>query len=201
MMATTWLGAAEELAEGIGEHGLAAASLVASAWRANVDPDATRALLAAATVLAGPVAALRAWEYVPPCTSAGALLAGAEEIEGEVAAALSFARQMARDCADAAESAVKDHEQARQDAAGGAALPAAVAAARQRMDAAARAIGDCEAALEVLAVAAEALREAGLLLLRVPAEFEETYEEPLRFIAAGRKLPWDGNFITPGAAA
>ena len=50
-MAVTWLGAAEEFAEGISEHGLAAASLVASAWRANVDPDATSALLGAATSL------------------------------------------------------------------------------------------------------------------------------------------------------
>lgn len=201
-MAGEWLAAAEEFAEAIGEHGLAAAGLTASAWRARVDPDATRSLLGAATALAGPLAASRAWGNVPPCASARDLLSGAEEIEGEVAGALKYARDTARACAEVLDAAAEHYQEARRDAEGAAARGdgAAAAAARERMTVAARVIGDCEAALDVLISAGEALRQAGILLLRVPADFEETYEEPLRFIAAGRKLPWDGNFITPGTA-
>jgi len=198
-MGDAWTAGAEEFAEAIREHGFAAAALTASAWQAGVDPDATRSLLAAASVLTGGDAVTRAWDRVPACPAAGDFLAGAEEVEGETAAAASFAERTARDCAEALEAAVEARARARRATAAasaqGNAAKAAVAAEERR---AARAIADCDAALEVLALAGEALRRAGLLLLRVPAEFEETYEEPLRYAASGRKLPWNGAFITPG---
>ncbi len=201
-MPETWLAAAEELADGIREHGYAAAALVASAWRAGVDPDATRSLLGAASVLTGGDAVSRAWDRVPPCVSAGQFLGGAEEIEGETAGAFRFAQRMAGDCAGTLDAAAEGYEQARQaaDAAAAAGDGDAEAAARDQAGWLQAVIGDCEAALEVIGAAAETLREAALLLLRVPADFEETYEEPLRFAASGRKLPRDGGFITPGTA-
>jgi len=198
-MGHAWTAAAEEFAEAIREHGFAAAALTASAWQAGVDPDATRSLLAAASVLSGGDAVARAWARVPPCPTAGDFLAGAEEIEGETAGAAAFAERTARACADALEAAVEARARARRATAAasaqGNAAKAAVVAEERR---AAQAVADCDAAIEVLAGAGEALRYAGLLLTRVPADFEETYEEPLRYAASGRKLPWNGAFITPG---
>lgn len=202
MMPSPWLAAAEEFAEAIREHGCDAAFLTASAWRAGVDPGATRSLLAAASVLAGGGAVARAWGRLPPCPGIGDFLGGAEQIEGEVAQAARFAYRMARDCEAAMDAALEAHGKAKRAAddaaARGNGAVAAAAAEQQRM--AAAAVADCDAALEVLAGAGGALQQAGQLLQRVPAEFEETYEELLRFGAAGRKLPWNGSFITPRAA-
>lgn len=204
-MGYTWTAAAEAFAEEIREHGFAAAAVVASAWRAGVDPDATRSLLAAAAVLTQGAAVAHAWYLAPPFPDKESFLSAAEETEGDVAAALQYARDMARDCGSVMDAAAEDHEQAAQDAAraagsGTGTAPAALAAAKERMAAALEVLADCDAALEVLSAAGEALSEARQALSRVPAEFEETYEEPLRFVAAGRKLPWDGAFITPGPA-
>jgi hypothetical protein len=195
----TWTDAAYQLADDAREPGYGIAALVASAWRARVDPYATRSLVSAACVLAGPEVMRRLWDQADPCPGDEALLEAAEGIEAQVAGMLRYAAGMAADCASARDRAAADHREAaaaaRIPADGG--LPDPVAA--RVMQEARRAAADCEAALDILDAVRAQLKLALDSLRQVPAELADTYEAAYDLLRGGGSLPRSGHFLT-GAA-
>lgn len=197
-MTPAWTAAAEQLADDARQPGFDAAVLVASAWRARCLPDATRSLIQAACALTSGDAVERVWDRPPPCPSADALLQGAEELEGETARLASHARSMAAACESARDQAIAAYENARRQALS-AAGDTTRTAADQEMHAMSQVIGDCEAALDLLAEVITRLNYAVNCFTQVPADFAEAYDVPLQHIRDGGTLPWSGDFLTaPG---
>lgn len=200
-MPSTWLSAAEVFADGIREHGEAAADLTASVWQARVDPDATRSLLDAAAVLTGGDAVARAWERVPACPNARAFLNGVEEIQGECVSSMRYAQDIGRQCADVHDAAAEEYQKARHARDRAAREDSdqsrvTVAAAEERMTWLSEIIADTEAALEKLDETYGLLHRAVLLLPQVEVDFADACDIPLQHIRDGGTLPWSGHFIT-----
>lgn len=196
---TTWTGQAQLLAADIREPGFAAAEINASAWCARVDPEATRGLIGAAMALTSNDAGKALWAAADPCPDDASLLAAVTELEGAVAQLLKAARTMAAGCRADFEAAMEQAQRARALLASdddtaraeGAALLAEATAA----------IGDCEAALEILDETGTRLAHALNCLAKVPDDLASTYEEPYALVHDGGKLPLDGGFLTGTAAA
>jgi hypothetical protein len=176
----TWTEAAARLADTAAEPGHGIAGLVASAWQARVDPYATRSLVSAAHVLAGCEVMRHLWDRVPPVPSGDALLEGAEQAEADVAGMLRHARGMAAECAR-----VRDRAAAGVTSSTGDARAAAAAA-----------VADCEAALEILGPLLVQLKLALDSLRQAPAELADTYEAAYALVRDGGKLPHSGHFLT-----
>ena len=197
--AIDWEDAAEMLSEDIRQPGLDLADLVASAWRARVDPYATRSLVSAACILAGPEVMLRMQDHADPCPNDEALLGSAAEIEADIAAMLRHARKMAEDCEDTGDRAAADYATAVARAttapqAGGQADPGAARA----MQAAGSALADCDAALEILEGVQNRLKQALDSVRQLPSELAGTYESAYDLLRRGGSLPHSGDFL--GAA-
>lgn len=208
-----WTALAEALAEDAREPGFGAAASVAAAWRARVDPAATRSLVTAAVVLAGPEVIPALWAAADPCPDAAALCRWAEDLEAHIGDLLRRCLSIGYACRAAHEAACEARIRALQDArraeaamiaadtpAAKAQFEAAVNAAREEAARAALAIADCEAALEILGDADARLRCALDRVRALPADHDETYEAPVRLVAAGGVLPHSGDFITAGDA-
>lgn len=195
-MSAPWSAAAEQFAEAAADIGFEAADLVASAWQARCDPEATRTLIQAAHALTGGDAVSRIWERADPCPSAEAFLAGAEELEAGAAALAAHAASITRACEATLRQAVSGYETARHREAT-LPVPAAAAAAAEQAGEAWAVIGDCEAALDLLTQVTERLGYAIGCFREVPGLLAEVYDVPLEFIAAGGTLPLSGDFLTP----
>ena len=210
---TGWTAQAELLADAIREPGFKAADVTASAWRAGVHAEATHGLVGAAMALTGGDAMGSLWDQVPPCPSDSVLLGHAAELEGSVTELATWCARMTGDCAadlaaaeaaasgayaaiGAAQAAIGDADSP-QAAASGQAL---LAVAESALSAALSEMADCEAALEVLGGAAGRLAYALKCLRRVPDDFADHYETPLRYKREAGPLPLSGLFLT-GAAA
>jgi len=198
----TWIAAAEQLAEDGGELGFSAAARVASAFRANCLPEATRNLMTAAYALAGEEVKLRFLDRVEPCATAEEFLTGAEELEGDAAALGKHAADMAAACETALEEAIGAHQAARrrmtaaQVNPGSRAARAEVAAALKAMRAAKRVIAECDAALDLICQVRERLEYVVRCFRCTPADFAEAYDVPLQHLRDGGTLPWSGTFLT-----
>lgn len=205
-MDLTWSGAAEILAGETEEHGLAAAALVASAWRARVDVDATRTLMAAAVALTDIAVVNLFWSHVDPCDGLDAYMLSVEEIAAEVTVTAKRATRLAAECFRVLQQAQDEHASAVTEARAAArdfpdpAAKARALAAGETKDQMERVIGDCEAAMETIDSAGQALNTALRLLGKTESDVEDAYEPVLEFIAGGGVLPKDGNFITEDTA-
>jgi hypothetical protein len=210
---TGWTAQAQMLAEDIREPGFDAAGLNASAWRARVDPAATRGLVGAALALTSNDAGSALWTAADPCPDDKTLLEYAAELEGAVAQLLKLASQMARDCradlsaahaklagAGAALAAAYGQAAAATTAAQATAAQTAIAAAQAQQGEALMEIADCEAALEVIDEAGTRLAHAANCLARVPGDLASAYEIPYGLVSEGGKLPHGGEFLTGTAA-
>jgi hypothetical protein len=164
--------------------GTTLAELDAAAWSARVDPEAVQSLTRAALIL-NPDAADAIWARTEPAETGDGLLAIVEEHAAAVA-------ELGRRACDLGETCEADRDTAVQ-AARDPDDPEAAAEAR-------RVLADCEAAIETLTALAARLEEAWRALLRVPDEYGEYFETPLRLAADGGTLPWSGDFLTAGAA-
>lgn len=207
-MITSWTAAAEQLATSAWEMGFDVASTVASAWQARCDPDATRSLVQAAHALTSGDALPSLWAKGQPRQSAEDFLAAAEEHEAQAAVLAKHARDMAAACESARGGVIAEYERAQQRAAKAQAgltseYPAVRAAAQAEIEAAQeimrqmqQVIGDCDAALELLAQVRERLDYAVGCFQRVPADLEDAYEPALQLVRDGGTLPWSGDFLT-----
>lgn len=169
------------MADALSEFGWGVTRLVASAWRAGVDPGATQSLVLAAHVLAGHEVMRHLWDEAQPLGDDSALLLAAGEAEADVHAVLARAGAMARDCQRAGARARKD------------------LAEGWWTEEAGVAVADCGAALEILGCIQDQARAALGALRQVPGELEDTYEVPYALVRGGGKLPHHGHFLT-GAA-
>jgi hypothetical protein len=194
---TGWTAQAQLLADAIREPGFNAAALNAAAWSARTDPAATRGIVGAAWALTSGDAGTALWAAADPCPSDQALTAAAAELEGEVAQLLKVASQMARNCRAALEAACAAAASA-QATLNSDAPPGAKVAAQEALSAARAAIGDCEAALEIIDETGTRLAHAGNCLARVPGDLAAVYEDPYQHIRDGGTLPHDGEFLTGG---
>ena len=195
----TWTDAAYQLADDAREPGYGIAALVASAWRARVDPYATRSLISAAHILAGPEVTRRLWDQAEPCPSDDALLEAAEGLEAQVAGMLRHAIGMAADCESTRDRAAGDYRAAVARAQALAEGNRADPALAQVMQAARAAVAGCEAALDILEAVRAQLKQALDSLRQVPAELADTYEAAYDLLRGGGSLPRSGHFLT-GAA-
>lgn len=206
-MTASWAAAAEQLADDAREPGFTAAETDAAAWQARCLPEATRGLMQAAHVLTCGDAGHTLWGKVSPSPSAIALLDAAEELEGETAGMAEHGRDMAAACEDTRDRAIAEYEAARRrlDALQRIApateeaqreIQAQIAGIRERLAELARVIGDCEAALDLLAQVTGRLDYALNCFRRVPDDLAEAYDVPLAFIRDGGTLPWSGDFLT-----
>jgi hypothetical protein len=210
---TGWTAQAEMLADAIREPGFKAAEVTASAWRAGVHAEATHGLVGAALALTDGEAMGSLWAQAEPCPSDAALLGHAAELEGAVAELLVHARRLDRAVQEALAAAMSAAAAAyaalaaaqaqaasasneREAAAG----TAAIAAAEAMLSAAQAQIGDCECALEILAAVTGRLDYALKCLRRVPDDFAQHYETPLRHKREAGPLPHSGLFLTGTAA-
>lgn len=204
-MDLTWSAAAEILAEETAEHGRAAAALVASAWNARVDVDATRTLMRAAAALAGKsVTSLFFDRSTDPCDGLDAYLASVEEIAAEVSVTARRATRVAEECFRVLQRAMDEHAEAAAETRNAAQqLPDPAAQARmlvlnETKTQMGRVLADCEAAMETIDSAGQALNTALRLLGRTEADVEDAYEPVLEFVADGGVLPRDGDFLNDG---
>lgn len=195
-MTGEWTAAAEQLAAAGHELGFDAARTVASAWRARCLPEATRSLIRAACSLTSGDAKQRLFDHEPPFRTAGDFLAAAEEHEAQAAATAATTRRLAAACGDTRERAIGDHQAAVRQAAAARAGDQAEAA-QETMRITAQVIGDCDAALDLLAQVSGRLGFAIACFRLTPAEYADVYDVPLQFIADGGTLPWSGDFLTP----
>jgi len=189
-----WTAAAGLAADTAAELGFDAALTVARAWRANCLPEATRSLTLAARALTSEDARMRFFDKEDPWRTAADLLGAAEEHEAQAAAMAMNVGKMAAVCENARDHAIGEHERAARRAAA-AASDAELGAARETMQAAMRAIGDCDAALELIAQVSDRLRYAARCFSATPAEFADAYDVPLQFVHDGGTLPWSGDFL------
>jgi hypothetical protein len=210
----TWTAAAEAFAEDIREPGFRAAGMDTAAWRARVDPAATRSIVQAAVTLTDGDARRQLWGRDGPVPDGPTLLAWCEELEAGLAGMLRHAQDMAVTCAETGERAESDYAEAREAArraeaglgSGEQAVRDAAAAeietAEQRMKDAADAMSDCEAALEILAAAGRKLAAAANCMRQVPDDIAETYKEVADLIRRRgiRAVPYSGDFLTRDVA-
>jgi hypothetical protein len=194
-LVTSWTGAAEQLAASAYELGDDIAGLAAAAWSARLLPAAMRSLIQAAVALTAGDAAASVMAPAEPCATAQEYLSGAEDLEGEAAALGRHAARMREACEQARNQASAEYSAAQHQAAG---EGEQAEAAQQRMREASAVMGDCDAALELIAQVLERLAYAADRCRRVPEDFTEAYDVPLEFIAAGGVLPLNGDFITAG---
>jgi hypothetical protein len=195
---TTWTGHAQLLADDIREPGFQAAEVNAAAWCARVDPQATRGLTGAALALTSGDAGKSLWAAAVPCPDDASLLTAAAELEGAVAGLLDRARRMAAGCRADSTWAAGEAAQARTLLASP--DPGIRGAAETRVTEARAALGDCEAALEILDETGTRLAHALKCLRQVPDDLAGTYEAPYQLVHDGGKLPHDGAFLTGTAA-
>lgn len=184
-----WADAADPLAADAAALGFDIADLVASAWRARVDPYATRSLVSAAHVLAGPPVMRRLWAEAEPCPSDEALLDAAEGLEAKAAGMLRDAIEMTGDCEMTRNRAAQDYLEAlaRTETAGAAGAEANTA------------LADCDAALDILEGVRGQIKQALDSLRQAPAELADAYEAAYYLLRRGGSLPHSGHFMT-GAA-
>jgi hypothetical protein len=196
---TGWTAQAHLLAADIREPGFTAASLNASAWRARVDPAATRGLVGAALALTSGDAGTALWAQADPCPDDKTLLEQAAELEGWVAALLKAATGMAQACRADLRAAVAAARAARAVMAS-AVTDDARAEAEAALAAALAVIADCEAALEIIDETGTRLAHAANCLAKVPEDLAAVYEILYGLVYEGGQLPHGGEFLTGTAA-
>lgn len=194
-----WTQAAEQLAALAYDLGIEIALINAAAWKARVDPDATRGLVGAALTLGAPLSAVL--PAGPLLRDDQQMIAAASDLESDVAGLLKNARDLACEINDNLTAAERDLERAmtdlrtaRQENTKEAAALAAVAA--QAVKEAQAQIADCETGLDVAVNLAECLQDALGRLQTVPGDLEDTYAVAYAHIRGGGTLPHDGDFLT-----
>jgi hypothetical protein len=110
---------------------------------------------------------------------------------------------MAADCESARSEAITEYKAAatisqRTELSGAqdASAQARMAAARERMRETTQVIGDCDAALELIAAMLERLDYAAACFRQVPADLAAVYDIPMQMVRDGGTLPWSGDFLT-----
>lgn len=206
-MDLTWSAAAEILAGETEEHGHAAAALVASAWNARMDVDATKTLMAVAVALTDIAVVNLFWSKdVDPCDGLDAYQLSAEEIAAEVTVTAKRATRLAAECFRVLQRAQAEHASAVTETRAAAQLPpdpgvqARLLVLNETRNQMSVVIADCEAAMETIDSAGQALNTALRMLGRTDTGLEDAYEPVLEFIADGGVLPKDGDFITEDTA-
>lgn len=192
-MTGEWIGAAESLAEGARELGFDVARTVASAWRARCLPEATLSLTYAARALTSEDAKPRFFDREDPFRTASDLLATVEEHEAHTAVLSGQVARMAAACVNTRDRAIADYHAAERPPERAQPVPDRE---RTRSLITETVVGDCDAALDLLAQVTERLGYAITCFRRAPAEYAEAYDVPLQFIHEGGVLPWSGDFLT-----
>lgn len=190
----TWSEQAEALLPGITETGTTAAGIVAAAWRAGVDVDATMGLtLAALEMYATPKDLLSGG--LVPLPSDHVMLAQAADVATDTGNHATQVRALADQVVNALDVAVLAATAAAERART-ASNPAEAFPARQDERQAQATIADCEYALEILVDMAGRLARAIDCLAHLPDELLTAYERPYEHRRAGGTLPYHGDFLT-----
>lgn len=183
-------------------------SILGGARAARVDPGALTNLAGAAQILgADSLSVYQAGE--PRFTSDVDYTDAVEDVIADVQGRLAAAGHLHDELRSARSSAIDDLRQARRDLARAQAMhvsdpcdgchkarQSAIGAAEKAISDARERIGICGAAIEVLEPLARHLREALILLSRVPEDLEEAYEPVYDLVRHGGAMPKDGDFIT-----
>lgn len=191
-MTGEWTAVAEQFAMTATELGYGTARTVASAWRARCLPEATCSLVRAARALTCEDARPRLFDREPPWRTAEDFLAAVEEHEAHAVTLATDVLKMAAACENARNRAIADYHAAERPPERAQPVPGR-ARKRPLLE---TVVGDCDAALDLLAQVTERLGYAIDCFRRTPADFEEAYDVVLQHVRDGGTLPWSGDFLT-----
>jgi hypothetical protein len=195
----TWTYRAEAILDGITETGLCAAAIVAAAWRAGVEPDATAGLTAASLALyAEPKDLLTGPLY--PLTRDRELIAAAADAATDTGDHARATRILSDQVTDALSAAMAAADAAARWLAK-AETSSERASARRELRRAEQEIADCEHALTILVDAGERLGRALDGLERVPDDLLEVYDLAYEHRRNGGTFPFDANNFITGVQA